>query len=389
MTICTDPTHANRDNRSEAVLLEEEDTLALAEDDAWAAVCGRDRRFDGAFVFAVKTTGIYCRPSCPARRPHRRHVEFFVSPRQAEARGYRACRRCHPQHGRRTPAEQAVEAARGYLDAHRDEQVTLATLAAHVELSPSHLQRAFKRLVGLSPKKYQEARRLEAFKGHAGKSRDVLEATYAAGFGSSRALYERAGTALGMTPGTYRRGGAGLAIRFTTLASPFGRILVAATERGLCAVSLGEDDASVETEIEIEFPNAASIDRDDAALRAWAEPVIRYLNGVHAHPMVPIDVEGTDFQRRVWLALQEIPYGETRSYSEVAERLGQPMAARAVARACASNKVALIIPCHRVVREDGTAGGYRWGVNRKQCLLEQERAGRSEADEKRTDTATS
>lgn len=381
MMVITDAARANGSGRSN-VVLPDEDTLALAEEDAWAAVRGRDRRFDGAFVFAVKTTGIYCRPSCPARRPHRAHVEFFVSPDEAEAGGYRACRRCHPQHGRRTPAEQAVEAAREYLDAHRDEQVTLSMLAAHAGLSPSHLQRAFKRLVGLSPKKYQEARRLESFKAHAGKADDVLEATYEAGFGSSRALYERAGAALGMTPGTYRRGGAGLAIRFTIMVSPFGRILVAGTERGLCAVSLGEDEAALVAELGNEFPNAASIDRDDATLRAWAEPVIRYLNGVHAHPTVPIDVEGTDFQRRVWRALQEIPYGETRSYSEVAERLGQPKAARAVAHACASNRVALVIPCHRVVREDGTPGGYRWGAHRKERLLDQESSRRPETGEK-------
>lgn len=368
----SDAAHAGTHGRSK-IILTEENTVALTEAEAWAAINERDRRFDGAFVFAVETTGIYCRPSCPARRPHRENVEFFRSPQQAEASGYRACRRCRPQHPDGTPAEQAVEAARAYLDAHLDEQISLETLAEEVGMSPHHLQRTFKRFVGLSPKAYQDTRRLEAFKEHVGEDRDVLQATYEAGFGSSRALYEQAENGLGMTPGTYRRGGEGLAIRFTTLASAFGRVLVAATERGVCAVSLGEDDAALRAELEDEFPNAASIERDDEATHAWAAPIIRYLDGAHAHPTVPVDLEGTDFQRRVWRALQEIPYGETRSYGEVAEMLGQPGAARAVAQACASNKVALVIPCHRVVRKDGAPGGYRWGPERKQRLLQQER----------------
>lgn len=349
-----------------------EEPLLLTEAAAWAIITERDRRFDDTFVYAVETTGIYCRPSCPARRPRREHVEFFSTPSKAEAAGYRACRRCHPQRAAGTPVEQAIEQARAYLEAHLDEQVTLDELAAHVALSPSHLQRMFKQFVGLSPKQYQDARRLEVFKEQVGEQRDVLEATYAAGFGSSRALYEHAEDGLGMTPGTYRRGGAGVKIRFTTLPSAFGRVLVAATERGVCAVSLGGEEETLIEELKSEFPNAAAIERDSDGMRAWAEPVLRYLDGVHAHPTVPTDLQGTDFQRRVWSALQTIPYGETRSYGDVAAMLGQPKAARAVAQACASNKVAIIVPCHRVVRNDGSPGGYRWSPERKQRLLEQE-----------------
>lgn len=352
---------------------EEARAYALTEEEAWTAVKGRDRRFDGLFVYAVETTGIYCRPSCPARRPRRAHVRFFPSPQKAEASGYRACRRCHPDDPQGTPAEQAVEQARAYLDAHLDEKVTLKMLAEEVEMSPHHLQRTFKRFIGLSPKAYQDARRLESFREHVDDAHDVLEAIYEAGFGSSRALYEQAENGLGMTPGTYRRGGEGVTIRFTTLESTFGVVLVAATGRGVCAVLLGDDAAALVAELEDEFPKAAAIRRDDEAVHPWAAPVIDYLDGVHAHPTVPLDVQGTDFQRRVWKALQAIPYGETRSYGEVAEQVGQPQAARAVAQACASNKVALVIPCHRVVRKDGTAGGFRWGTGRKQRLLEQER----------------
>lgn len=345
---------------------------ALTEEEAWTAVRDRDRRFDGLFVYAVETTRIYCRPSCPARRPRRENVAFHATPQAAEAAGHRACRRCHPQHAAGTPAEQAVEQARAYLNDHLDEPVTLAVLADEVGLSPHHLQRTFKRLVGLSPKAYHNARRLERFKAHVGAERDVLEATFEAGFGSSRALYEQAEAGLGMTPGTYRRGGEGLALRFTTLASAFGRVLIAATERGVCAVSLGEDDAGLVAGLKDEFPHTAALERDDEALRAWAEPVIRYLDGVHAHPTVPVDLQGTDFQRRVWKTLQQIPFGETRTYADVAAMLGRAGAVRAVAGACAGNHVALVVPCHRVVRKDGAVGGYRWGVHRKERLLQQE-----------------
>jgi AraC family transcriptional regulator of adaptative response/methylated-DNA-[protein]-cysteine methyltransferase len=354
----------------------EEDIIVLGEDEAWAAVSEHDQRFDGLFVYAVATTGIYCRPSCPARRPNRENVTFFPTPEKAEIAGHRACRRCHPDRQHGSAAQGAVEEARAYLEAHLDENVTLKLLASHTEFSAAHLQRAFKRFVGVSPKEYQNMRRLEAFKNNVGAECDVLEATFEAGFGSSRALYERAKEGLGMTPGSYRRGGDGYVVRFTTLTSDFGTILVAATEQGVCTVSLGDSEASLEKDLRREYFKATAIERDDRGLGPWVEPVVRYLDGIHTHPTVPLDVQGTDFQRRVWRLLQKIPYGETRSYGEIAEMLGQPKAARAVAQACASNAVALVIPCHRVVRKDGEASGYRWGIGWKKRLLELERRGR-------------
>ncbi len=347
--------------------------LSLPAGEAWAAVSRRDRRYDGAFVLAVSTTGIYCRPSCPARRPRRENVSFFATPEAAEAAGYRACLRCRPADPGGLPAEQAVASARAYLDARLDENVTLKELAGAVGFSSSHMQRIFKEAVGLSPKKYQEARRLEAFKERARAGDTVLEATYEAGFGSSNSLYAQAENGLGMTPGTYRRGGAGLHIRFAVTDSAFGRVLVAATERGVCAVMLGEDDEALAAELETEFPQADHA-RDDDALRIWIDPVVQYLAGQHQQLAVPVDLQGTDFQRRVWRALQQIPYGETRSYEEVAATLGKPSATRAVAQACARNKVALVVPCHRVVCKDGSVSGYRWGPARKRRLLALEKA---------------
>lgn len=347
----------------------------LTEGEAWSAVQGRDRRFDGVFVYAVRTTGIYCRPSCPARRPQRRNVAYYPSCAKAEKAGYRPCRRCRPESDRGTPAEEAVEQARAYIDAHLDESITLERLGAQVNVSPTHLQRIFKRFVGISPKEYQDARRLEAFKNHVSEQEDVLDAAFEAGFGSSRALYALSDSGLGMTPGAYRRGGDGLVIQFTTLASTFGRVLVAVTGRGVCAVSLGESDDALVTELVNEFPRAQAIERNDEALQPWVQPIVRYLDGVHAHPTVPLDLQGSDFQRRVWKTLQEIPYGETRTYGEIASLLGRPSAARAVAQACAGNKVALIVPCHRVLRKDGLSGGYRWGADRKKQLLEHEQKG--------------
>lgn len=353
--------------------MSEESSALTSAEEAWAAVTGRDRRYDGAFVYAVSTTGIYCRPSCPARRPHRENVTFYPSSLDAEKAGYRACRRCRPADPGGTSAEKAVEKARAYIEAHLDEPVTLDVLAGEVNMSPYHLQRIFKRFVGLSPKEYQDMRRLEAYKEHVRESGDVLGATFEAGFGSSRALYMLAQDRLGMTPGTYGRGGDGQSIRYTIVPSPFGRLLVALTERGVCAVYLGDDDHVLTDELENEFPGARAIERADETLHTWVKPVVRYLEGVHAHPTVPLDLQGTDFQRRVWKALQEIPYGETRTYGDIAAEIGQPSAARAVAQACAGNRIALLVPCHRVVRKDGAAGGYRWGTDRKARLLRHER----------------
>jgi AraC family transcriptional regulator, regulatory protein of adaptative response / methylated-DNA-[protein]-cysteine methyltransferase len=334
----------------------------------WQQVMARDVRQDGRFVFAVRTTGIYCRPSCPSRRPRRDSVEFFLDPRQAERAGYRACFRCKPTEI--SAQARAVTRARQLLD-EAETVLTLAQLSKRVGVSPFHLQRLFKRATGLSPREYQSARRMQQVKRGLRKGDDVTTALYDAGFGSPSRLYEKAGQQLGMTPGTYRRGGAGMTIQYAIVASPLGKLLVAATERGLCSVRFGESAAELERELREEF-SSAQLRREDAALRPYLQPLLAGLRGENATMDLPLDVRATAFQKRVWDALREIPVGETRSYTQVARAIGDPKAVRAVATACASNPVALAVPCHRVVRSDGELAGYRWGIERKKKLLERE-----------------
>ncbi len=341
--------------------------------DRWAAVLARDPAFDGAFVFAVATTGIYCRPSCPARRAQRRNVAFYADAAEAERAGYRPCRRCAPDGGGPEAARRdAVRRACDFLDAHADGPPTLAALARHVGLSPSHLQRLFTRALGVSPRAYADARRTARLKAHLRAGEDVTGALYAAGFGAPSRLYEQAGATLGMTPGAYRRRGRGLRIAFAVAPCALGRVLVATTARGVCAVYLGDDARALEAELRAEFA-AAEIDRDDSALAEAVAAVVARIDGKPAARDLPLDAQGTAFQRRVWEELRRIPPGETRSYSAVAEALGRPTATRAVARACATNQVSVLIPCHRVLRADGGLGGYRWGIARKRALLDVER----------------
>ncbi len=272
-----------------------------------------------------------------------------------------------------------VEAIRAYIDAHLEEPIPLAVLAAEAGLSPSHLQRTFKRAVGLSPRAYADARRLDRFKERVRSGDDVARATYAAGFGSSRALYAKAGDALGMTPGAYRRGGRGLEIDYAVAeGSLLGRVLVATTGRGVCAVYFGDDDGRLEAELAREFPRAR-LRRDDDALAADAHTVVRAIEGGRAAAPPPLDLRGTAWQVRVWQALRAIPRGETRTYGEIAAALGAPRSARAVGRACALNKVSGLVPCHRAVPAAGGLGGYRWGVERKARLLAGEGVGASGA----------
>ena len=336
----------------------------------WTAVLDRDAAADGRFVYAVSSTGIYCRPSCPSRRPNRRNVRFFATPDDAEARGFRACRRCHPRDPE-TDQVRRVRTAQRYLDEHLDETVTLERLGEAVGLSPYHLQRTFKRVTGVSPRAWTGARRMERMKTQLKNGTSVSRATYDAGYSSPSRAYDESRARLGMTPGAYRHGGRGVAIRFTTVDTALGAVIVAATERGVCFVALGDDPGALESELRREYP-AAQVTRDDDELRSWAGAVVARLAGDEADRL-PLDVPGTEFQWRVWEALQRIPRGETRTYAEVARELGQPSAARAVARACATNQVSLVIPCHRVVRGDGGLGGYRWGVDRKRELLAAER----------------
>jgi len=345
--------------------------LSSTDDPRWTAVQDRDSAADGRFVYAVASTRIYCRPSCPSRRPHRRQVQFFATPALAEAEGYRACRRCRPRE-LETDAVRRVRAAQRYLEQHLDETVTLERLGAAVGMSPYHLQRTFKRLTGATPRAYAGARRMERMKTRLKEGDSVTRATYDAGYSSPSRVYDHSRSRLGMTPGTYRNGGRGVRIRFTTVATALGAALVAATECGLCAVTLGDDAGALEAALRREYP-AAMVERRDSELRGWAGAVVARIAGDEAERL-PLDVRGTAFQSRVWEALQRIPRGATRSYAEIARDLGQPSAARAVARACATNRLAVVIPCHRVVREDGGLGGYRWGVERKRELLRAEKA---------------
>ena len=351
-------------------------TGAQVEDDEafWQAVLKRDARFDGRVFFAVRSTGIYCRPSCPARRPGREQVVFFRVPEAAESAGFRSCRRCRPRSVPMIdPQVEMVRRACAYIESHLDESPGLEDLSSHTGVSPYHLQRVFKRIVGITPRKYAGAFRLAHFKTSVKKGGTVTGAIYDAGFGSSSRLYERAPAQLGMTPADYRRGGEGVQIRYTVAGCPLGRLLVAATEKGVCAVRLGDSDAALEANLMSEYP-AAEVHRDDEVLNKWVEQLLSHIDGQRPHLDLPLDVQATAFQWSVWEKLKAIPYGSTRSYSDIARAMGRPTATRAVARACAANPVALVIPCHRVVRADRSLGGYRWGLERKRALLERERS---------------
>ena len=350
-----------------------QDTLALDEDSLWRAVMARDARLAGAFVFGVRSTGVYCRPGCPSRLPGREQVVFFASPRAAEQARFRACKRCRPREGSGfDPQQELVKRVCGYIEANLDEPLTLAILSGYVKISPYHLQRTFKRIVGITPHQYARARRLSALKSQLREGRGVTTALYEAGYGSSSRLYEQAAAGMGMTPATYRRGGRGMRIGYTIVDCPLGRLLVGATERGVCAVSLGSADGGLEVALRAEYP-AAEIRRDDGGFGEWVSALLRHLNGAQPDLRLPLDVQATGFQRQVWEQLRAIPYGDVRSYGQIARAMGQPAAARAVGRACATNPVAVVIPCHRAVGGNGSLTGYRWGLERKRLLLERER----------------
>jgi len=339
----------------------------------WQAVIDRDSALDGSFVFAVASTGVFCRPSCPARHPRRENVRFFDHAMAAEQAGYRACLRCRPKAVDGNPQSALVRQVCRYIERHIEDRLTLGGLARAFRRSPFHLQRTFKAVLGVSPRAYIDACRLRQVKQNLQAGHDVTTALYAAGYGSSSRLYERTASQLGMTPEKYRRGAIAAVVRYTISPSPLGRMLIAATEKGICAIQFADSDATLQQGLMREFPFAARR-RDDAALAEWKASMEKLISGQEAHPHLPLDIRATAFQRRVWECLQKIPRGETKSYSAIAKKIGMPKAARAVARACASNPVAVAIPCHRVVREDGESGGYRWGMERKERLLQLEGA---------------
>jgi AraC family transcriptional regulator of adaptative response/methylated-DNA-[protein]-cysteine methyltransferase len=349
--------------------------MSYVSDEArWAAVSGRDRGADGAFVYGVVTTGIYCRPGCASRAPRRANVRFFGTPAEAEAAGLRPCKRCAPQAPRADGAEAAAIARAVALLEAADEPPTLRELAAAAGLSPYHFHRRFKAALGVTPAAYGRARRGERLRGELAVAPSVSAAIYDAGYGSSGSLYAASTETLGMTPSAYRAGAPGEQIGYAVSPSSLGWVLVAATGRGVCAIELGDDPEALAAGLRQRFPHAR-LSADDPAFAEWVRAAVALVEAPRRGLDLPLDLQGTAFQRRVWAALREIPAGATATYAEIAARIGQPGAARAVAQACAANTLAIAVPCHRVVRGDGSPGGYRWGSARKGALLAREAAG--------------
>jgi AraC family transcriptional regulator of adaptative response/methylated-DNA-[protein]-cysteine methyltransferase len=341
------------------------------DDERWQAVMGRDGTSDGKFVFAVSSTGVYCRPSCPSKRPRRENVTFFRRPQDAEIAGFRACLRCRPKAISGNPQQELIKGVCRYIEQYLDEPVTLARLGAEFGQSPFHLQRTFKAVLGITPKEYANSCRMRDFRQNLKAGHSVTRAMHDAGYSSTSRLYSRTSSELGMEPAKYRRGAIAAPIRYACADSPLGRMLVAATAKGICSIQFADSDEELEQGLKQEFPFALRR-RDDSAMAELAERVVRQISNSTPSSSLPLDIRATAFQRLVWTYLQSIGAGETRSYSDVAKAIRRPSAIRAVARACAANPVAIAIPCHRVVRANGDMGGYRWGMQRKNKLLQLE-----------------
>jgi AraC family transcriptional regulator, regulatory protein of adaptative response / methylated-DNA-[protein]-cysteine methyltransferase len=341
----------------------------------WQAIRNRDASQDGIFFFGVTTTGVFCRPSCAARRPLRHNVRFYRSSEDAQRAGLRACKRCRPLESG-DPTARLIEEACRYIETHRDEKISLELLARRAGLSRFHFQRRFKARLGVTPKQYHEALRVKHFKEKLRNGVAVTRAIYDAGYESSSTVYKSADAQLGMTPNEYRSAGGGVHISYVTLQTDLGLMMIAATDRGVCFLQFGRDERELANQLRLEYPRAdvqRMHDPQHGQMRAWAYALRRYVKGAITDLEVPTDVAATAFQRRVWQYLQSIPRGEVRSYGEVARAIGRPEAVRAVAGAVASNPVAVLIPCHRVIRSNGELGGYRWGKSRKRRLLDAEK----------------
>ncbi len=344
----------------------------LNEEQCWEAVCTHDASQDGQWFYSVKTTGVYCRPGCASRQPLRKNVAFWETKEAAEAAGFRACKRCRPDEGSIADRHIAAVERACALIRSRDAIPTLEELAEAAHISRFHFHRVFKDVTGTTPREWGRAYRLGRFADRLDAGEDIAAATYAAGFGASSRVYEAAPAALGMTPAARQKGGRGETIRYTVVETAVGHAIVAATAKGICMTALGDDRGALEAELRRRFP-AALIWPADAQLADWAERIVRFVTNPGTQPDLPLDIRGTAFQARVWRALQQVPPGRTATYTEIAAALGQTRAVRAVAGACAANKLALLVPCHRIVREDGNLAGYRWGIERKRALLARER----------------
>ncbi len=344
----------------------------LLEETLWQAVLNRDPTIDGKLFYGVRSTGIYCRPICPSRRPNRHQVCFFQSAQEAQSAGFRPCQRCQPQ-SETVPntAKLKVLAVCRYIEAQVDYIPTLSELSSQVGMSPSYLQKIFKQIIGVSPFQYADALRNQRLKQRLQSGEEIAHAIYDTGYGSSSRLYEKAPKQLGMTPKTYQQAGKTISIVYAIAPCPLGYLLVATTEKGICAVKLGDEAAKLEQILNQEF-HQAHIMRDDHTHKEWIQAILDLIAGDETHLDLPLDVRGTAFQKQVWQALQKIPYGETRTYTDIACDIAKPHAVRAVGNACGANPIALIVPCHRVLRSDGSLGGYHWGIERKQKLLMQE-----------------
>jgi AraC family transcriptional regulator, regulatory protein of adaptative response / methylated-DNA-[protein]-cysteine methyltransferase len=344
---------------------------AVEDDPRWTAVVKRDRNADGSFFYSVRTTGVYCRPSCAARLANPRNVRFHRSPADAEGAGFRPCKRCKPDEPpiEQRHADMVAEACRAIETA--ETAPSLASLAARSGLSPHHFHRVFKSITGLTPRGYAAAHRAKRVRESLVETERVTDAIYDAGFGSGSRFYEKADAMLGMTPTRYKNGGAGAVIRFAVGESSLGPILVAASEKGVCAILMDDDPDALVRDLQDRFPKAKLVGAD-ADFEATVARVVGLIEAPRLGHDLPLDVRGTAFQQRVWRALTELPAGSTASYGEVARAIGKPKAVRAVAQACSANALAVAIPCHRVVRNDGALSGYRWGVERKRALLDRE-----------------
>lgn len=357
--------------------------MTLDNETCWNAIQNRDATKDGEFVYGVVTTGVYCKPSCAARKALRRNVRFYATPADAERDGLRACRRCKPdQTAVQGTIDVRIRKACELIARHADEPLSLKRIAAAVAMSPFHFQRSFKAAVGLTPKEFHDAERVRRLKAGLKSGRSVTDAIYDAGFGSSSRVYERVDTRLGMTPQQYRQGGRGLEISYAASKTPLGHLMIGATDRGICFIQFGDSENVLKDQLAAEYPAATRAPMPATRAKefdAWMRALGSWMEGQTTSLDLPLDVRGTAFQMRVWRYLQTIPYGEVQSYAEVARGIGQPTAARAVAQACANNTIALAIPCHRVIRGDGALGGYRWGLARKRTLIDRERSGRASA----------